>query len=137
MEMLGNEQHVYFSIDATRVGGGRPEGSADAPNGVARVTTNAGIRPGDRVRFSIDPARLYFFDPDTGVAVPGSLGAGDHSVAPQSSRRPHKSRGMRAYRGNFYRCGYKHDGFGGFLSTMSHCFRSTKSFRSRRPPGLG
>jgi multiple sugar transport system ATP-binding protein len=74
VEMLGGEQHVYFSVDATPVGGGgdsAPEGilAGGAPNGVARVDPRAAVRAGTRVTFAVDPARLHFFDPDTGHAI--------------------------------------------------------------------
>jgi multiple sugar transport system ATP-binding protein len=81
VEVLGSEQHVYFSIDATTVGGaaegaeGEPAGAgilaSSAPNGVARLDPGSGVSPGDRVTFTVDPARLYFFDPDTGGAITG------------------------------------------------------------------
>ena len=29
------------------------------------------VKPGGRVTFTVDPARLYFFDPDTGQAITG------------------------------------------------------------------
>jgi len=80
IEVLGSEQYVYFSIDATQAGqaeavaAGDESGeagilAASAPNGVARLDPGAGVRAGDRVAFAIDPARLYFFDPDTGQAI--------------------------------------------------------------------
>jgi multiple sugar transport system ATP-binding protein len=82
IEVLGSEQHVYFSIDATQAGqaeavaagdesGGAGILAASAPNGVARLEAASGVRAGDRVTFAIDPARLYFFDPDTGQAITG------------------------------------------------------------------
>jgi multiple sugar transport system ATP-binding protein len=79
IEVLGSEQHVYFSIDATPAGAGAAADepaeavilAASAPNGVARLDTGAGVRAGDRVTFAVDPARLYFFDPDTGQAITG------------------------------------------------------------------
>jgi ABC-type sugar transport system ATPase subunit len=81
VEMLGSEQHVYFSIDATQAGqaAGAAAGesaeaailAASAPNGVTRLDPGAEVRPGDRVTFAVDPARLYFFDPDTGQAITG------------------------------------------------------------------
>jgi multiple sugar transport system ATP-binding protein len=82
IEVLGSEQHVYFSIDATQAGqaeavaAGDESGeagilAASAPNGVARLEQASGIRAGDRVTFAIDPAQLYFFDPDTGQAIGG------------------------------------------------------------------
>ena len=82
VEMLGSEQHVYFSIDATQAGqaaAGATAGesveaailAASAPNGVTRLDPGVEVRPGDRVTFAVDPARLYFFDPDTGQAITG------------------------------------------------------------------
>jgi multiple sugar transport system ATP-binding protein len=96
VEVLGSEQHVYFSVDATPVGvagagsadaGAGPAASAGsagadeslepgilvagAPNGVARVDPRAAaaVQVGGRVSFMVDPARLHFFDPDTGNAI--------------------------------------------------------------------
>ncbi len=71
VEVLGSEQHVYFSVDATPAGGDLAAAAlaAAAPDGVARVGVGAGIRPGNQVRFGIDADRLHFFDPDTGLAV--------------------------------------------------------------------
>jgi multiple sugar transport system ATP-binding protein len=79
IEVLGSEEHVYFSIDATPAGqavdavaGESAEAvilAASAPNGVARLDAGAGVRAGDRITFAVDPARLYFFDPDTGQAI--------------------------------------------------------------------
>ncbi|HEX6519929.1 MAG TPA: sn-glycerol-3-phosphate ABC transporter ATP-binding protein UgpC [Mycobacterium sp.] len=76
VEMLGDEQHVYFSIDATPFGSGsgaagQGEGLlADGlPNGVARVGSRVPIRSGERLPFTVDTARLHFFDPDSGLAI--------------------------------------------------------------------
>jgi multiple sugar transport system ATP-binding protein len=77
VEVLGSEQHVYFSVDATPVGGAVAESAeagilaVDAPNGVARVDPRVTVRSGERVTFGVDPARLHFFDPDTGSAIGG------------------------------------------------------------------
>jgi hypothetical protein len=43
--------------------------ASSAPNGVARLDPGVEIRAGNRVTFAVDPARLYFFDPDTGQAI--------------------------------------------------------------------
>jgi multiple sugar transport system ATP-binding protein len=80
VEMLGSEQHVYISLDATPALSG--EGAADvlgstAPNGVARISARTPVRPGERVRFTIDPARLHFFDPDTGARCGPAFAAAD------------------------------------------------------------
>jgi len=42
-----------------------------APNGMARVDPHTPVKPGGRVTFTVDPAHLYFFDPDTGAAITG------------------------------------------------------------------
>jgi multiple sugar transport system ATP-binding protein len=73
VELLGSERHVYLSLDATPAAGADIASGvlgSTAPNGVARVDARTPIRPGDRVTFTIDPARLHFFDPDTGAALP-------------------------------------------------------------------
>jgi multiple sugar transport system ATP-binding protein len=79
VEVLGSELHAFFSIDAPAAGQGvlaaavgEAEGdllAASAHNGVARLDPRAGIRSGQRVTFGVDPARLHFFDPDTGRAI--------------------------------------------------------------------
>jgi multiple sugar transport system ATP-binding protein len=74
MEVLGSEQLVYFSMDATPVGGTGESDSegilADSvPNGVARLDPRASVRTGAGVTFAVDAARLRFFDPDTGNAI--------------------------------------------------------------------
>jgi multiple sugar transport system ATP-binding protein len=86
VEVLGSEEHVYFSVDATPAGGGGTGAAASAdesgsagifvgsaPNGVARVDPRSAVavavRAGSRVTFAVNPARLHFFDPDTGGAV--------------------------------------------------------------------
>jgi multiple sugar transport system ATP-binding protein len=71
VEMLGSEQHVYFRLDATPAGDTALSDvlTGAAPNGIARVDARIPVRPGERVAFSVDPARLHFFDPDTGAAL--------------------------------------------------------------------
>ncbi len=76
VEVLGSEQHVYFWLDATQAGQAAAGESAEAgilagsaPNGVTRLDPGVQVRVGDRVTFAVDPARLYFFDPDTGQAI--------------------------------------------------------------------
>jgi multiple sugar transport system ATP-binding protein len=69
VEMLGSERHVYLKLDATPAANGSGILDGTAPNGVARVDGRTPIRSGERVTFSIDPARLYFFDPDTGSRI--------------------------------------------------------------------
>jgi multiple sugar transport system ATP-binding protein len=85
VERLGSEIHAFFSIDAAPAigpaGPGQlttgPPAAADADaglpgtahNGVARLDPRALVRPGARVTLGVDPARLYFFDPETGRAT--------------------------------------------------------------------
>jgi len=87
VERLGSEVHAYFSIDARPAGhpadGGVPSAAMGTPrtadeadalpgaahNGVARLDPRAAVRPGARVTLRLDPARLYFFDPATGLAT--------------------------------------------------------------------
>jgi multiple sugar transport system ATP-binding protein len=91
VERLGSELHAFFSIDATQPAGpagagSTPRAAADADaglpgaayNGVARLDARAVVRPGARVTLRVDPARLYFFDPATGLATgwPGSAMTG-------------------------------------------------------------
>jgi multiple sugar transport system ATP-binding protein len=85
VERLGSELNAFFSIDARPASG--PDGAAPpgtgpraaadadtglpglAHNGVARLGPRAPAHPGGRITLSVDPARLYFFDPATGQAT--------------------------------------------------------------------
>ena len=79
VEGLGSELHVFFSIDAPAAGasmraaaaGEGEEGllAGDTHNGIARVSPRIAVRPGQRVTFRVDTARMHFFDPDTGTAI--------------------------------------------------------------------
>jgi multiple sugar transport system ATP-binding protein len=82
VEVLGSEQHIYFWLDATPAAQAAAAAVADeaaeagilvgsAPNGMARIDPHTPVKPGGRVTFTVDPARLYFFDPDTGQAITG------------------------------------------------------------------
>jgi multiple sugar transport system ATP-binding protein len=83
VEVLGSEQHVYFWLDATPAAQAAAAAAAadesaeagilvgSAPNGMARVDPHTPVKPGGSVTFTVDPARLYFFDPDTGAAITG------------------------------------------------------------------
>ena len=82
VEALGSDALVHFTIDAPRVhteaaASGEATGEeielaagelAVAGEGVARVEP-AAFTVGEKVRFSLDPRRLYFFDPTTGLAI--------------------------------------------------------------------
>jgi multiple sugar transport system ATP-binding protein len=91
VEALGSEQLVHFTMDAPQVRAdetvseagvddevGGSEGdrvaegeilAAPAANGVAVTPPRLVVRAGDRVRFTVDPEALYFFDPDTHLAI--------------------------------------------------------------------
>ena len=81
VEVLGSEQHVYFWLDATpaaQATAAVADETAEtgflvgsAPNGMARIDPRTPVKPGGRVTFTVDPERLYFFDPDTGQAITG------------------------------------------------------------------
>jgi hypothetical protein len=38
---------------------------------MARIDPHIPVEPGRRVTLMVDPARLYFFDPDIGQAITG------------------------------------------------------------------
>jgi multiple sugar transport system ATP-binding protein len=91
VEALGSEQLVHFTMDAPQVrvdeavseagvdnevGGSQTDRvvaggilATRAANGVAVTPPRVPVRAGDRVRFTVDPAALYFFDPDTHLAI--------------------------------------------------------------------
>jgi multiple sugar transport system ATP-binding protein len=81
VEVLGSEQHVYFWLDATPAAQAAAAAADEpaeagflvgsAPNGMARIDSHTPVKPGGRVTFTVDPDRLYFFDPDTGQAITG------------------------------------------------------------------
>jgi len=70
---------VYFSVEATGVVAGVAEDSDPtlrtggiARNGtrlVARVDPKTRITEGSKIELAVDTGRLYFFDPETRVAV--------------------------------------------------------------------
>jgi multiple sugar transport system ATP-binding protein len=80
VEELGDEAHVFFSIDAPAAGASTlaaAAGEAEAEllagvthNGIARIRSRAAVRRGQRVTFRVDTGRMHFFDPGTGVAIP-------------------------------------------------------------------
>ena len=79
VEMLGSEKHAFFAIDAAAAGASALAAAAgeaeagllaeQAHNGMARLDPRSAVRPGQRVTFGVDPRRLHFFDPGTGLAI--------------------------------------------------------------------
>jgi multiple sugar transport system ATP-binding protein len=59
-EALGSEVLVHFAVD--------PSDEA-SPTFIARVHPQTAAREGEQLRLAVNTSRLYFFDPDTGLAV--------------------------------------------------------------------
>jgi multiple sugar transport system ATP-binding protein len=77
VEALGSDLLIHFAIDAKRI---EVEGAMEddddltpatlqTAQGVARIEPRSSVEHGDRVRLSVNPVRLHFFDPETGDAV--------------------------------------------------------------------
>ena len=74
VELLGSELVVHFTIDANRV---LAEGAVDHDEataikhgeGVARVAPNTPVKPGDKLPMAVNPEDMYFFDPQTRLAI--------------------------------------------------------------------
>ncbi len=82
IEALGSEILVYFNFDATRVRVAGVASEEESENegsqttstwasglGVARIPPNYQLNQGDRIEFSLDMAKLHFFDLDTTLAI--------------------------------------------------------------------
>jgi multiple sugar transport system ATP-binding protein len=79
VEALGSELLVHFRIDVDPITIGDTssvDGTAGVEEGrsvdadfIARVIPRTKVRSGDRLRMAIDPSRIEFFEPDTGVAI--------------------------------------------------------------------
>jgi multiple sugar transport system ATP-binding protein len=90
VEELGSDSHVIFPIEAPRVEAEELRAAADHEEDAliaddrsmwnARVSSKAEAEPGRPIRLAVDPAELYFFDPDTGASltadVPAAVPAG-------------------------------------------------------------
>jgi multiple sugar transport system ATP-binding protein len=79
MEELGSDSHVIFPIDAPRVEAEELRAAADHEEDAliaddrsmfnARVSSKSSAEAGQPLRLAVDPAGLYFFDPDTGASL--------------------------------------------------------------------
>jgi multiple sugar transport system ATP-binding protein len=81
LEELGSDAHVFFSVEAEQVviedalsdeGEAETTMLADARDRTlltARVDARTKASVGNRLRLAVDPARLYFFSPDTGESL--------------------------------------------------------------------
>jgi multiple sugar transport system ATP-binding protein len=83
LEELGSDTHVIFPIDAPRVEAEDLRAAADHEEDAlladdqsvfnARVSSRTEATPGAPLRLAVEPASLYFFDPDTGASLtPGA-----------------------------------------------------------------
>ncbi|HET7744764.1 MAG TPA: sn-glycerol-3-phosphate ABC transporter ATP-binding protein UgpC [Gaiellaceae bacterium] len=78
LEELGSDAHVFFRIDARRIGAESLEASDDDDATLvaeqsalvtARVDPRTAARVGSRLRLAVDPSRFHFFDAETGVSL--------------------------------------------------------------------
>jgi multiple sugar transport system ATP-binding protein len=95
-EALGGEIHVIFVVDAPPVEHKdvvdvvpeAEEGGAAVPlyEGksvwTARVDADSQVRAGDRIELGVDTRNLYFFDPESGLAI-----GNKQAAKPRRSRR--------------------------------------------------
>jgi multiple sugar transport system ATP-binding protein len=81
VEDLGSDAHVIFPVDAPRLRaadlGAARESDEDEDQLLtdtrtqfnARIDARLGVRPGETIQLSVDPARFHFFDVETGIAL--------------------------------------------------------------------
>jgi multiple sugar transport system ATP-binding protein len=83
VEELGDERYVLFDLDAPRVDTDATRAAVDARSGddalllpdqararfTMRLPADLPLTIGEPLTVSMDPRRLYFFDPDSGSAV--------------------------------------------------------------------
>jgi multiple sugar transport system ATP-binding protein len=89
VEELGSDAHVFFPVDAPRIG---PETAAGAEQDeslladestlfTARVDPRTAAEVGGRLELTVDASRFHFFDPQTGTSLL-QLGADGGEEAP-------------------------------------------------------
>jgi multiple sugar transport system ATP-binding protein len=83
VEDLGDERYVIFDLDAPRVDTEETRAALDARTAddallvpdekrarfTIRLPADAPVTVGEALTVSLDPRRLYFFDPDTSAAI--------------------------------------------------------------------
>ncbi|MGH7610828.1 MAG: ABC transporter ATP-binding protein [Candidatus Dormibacteria bacterium] len=70
LEALGPETLVHFSLDAPAVAApGQGPGVEPETWGVARIPAGSSLSVGEGLSFSVLPAHLHFFDPETGGSL--------------------------------------------------------------------
>jgi multiple sugar transport system ATP-binding protein len=88
VEELGSATHVLFTLDAPPVEVDAVKAASDEGERAtlihtdrralftAEVAEGTAVRPGEKIRLALDPARLHFFDPETSETLrPGTLAA--------------------------------------------------------------
>jgi multiple sugar transport system ATP-binding protein len=90
LEELGSDAHVFFRVNAPRLSGELAEGSDEDSTELlhedrtlfnARVSPDTSARSGDRLQLAVDPARLHFFDPETGDSLLNGAAPGARAEA--------------------------------------------------------
>jgi multiple sugar transport system ATP-binding protein len=79
LEELGSDTHVIFPIEAPKVEAEELRAAADNEEQAllvgdealwnARVASRTEAEAGAPLRLAVDPAAVYFFDPDTGASL--------------------------------------------------------------------
>jgi multiple sugar transport system ATP-binding protein len=90
LEELGSDAHVFFGVDAPRVGADSLETPDDGTALVseqpalvtARVDPRTTARVGASLRLAVDPSRFHFFDPEGGASLLDSRSVGQPEPAP-------------------------------------------------------
>jgi multiple sugar transport system ATP-binding protein len=88
LEELGSDAHVFFPVEATRIGiaEGEEEDSVElvTHKGAllnARVDPRTHARVGDRLHLAVDPRRFHFFDHETGATLLGEAEVANEAPA--------------------------------------------------------
>jgi multiple sugar transport system ATP-binding protein len=81
VEELGSATHVLFTVDAPPVDMDSVRAASDEGERATLIATDrralftaevaegTPVRPGERITLAVDPARLHFFDPETGSSL--------------------------------------------------------------------
>jgi multiple sugar transport system ATP-binding protein len=74
VEALGSELMVHASLDAPRAESGDPDAVEEADTGgrtmiVGRFSPRSRVARGETIDVAVDLDKLYFFDPDSGLAI--------------------------------------------------------------------
>jgi multiple sugar transport system ATP-binding protein len=81
VEELGSATHVLFAVEAPPVEVDSVRAASDEGERATLIATDrralftaeveedSSIRPGDRIALAVDPARLHFFDTETGISL--------------------------------------------------------------------